>query len=158
MAGRNREAQELHEALREMHMIVEKTEEALTAANNNVAWLKGKLGFMRQRMDPEGFRRELQHSVRIGDVLRVSELDGIDLVQRGERGATITAAYGYESGDAVVVKGLVLHKNCLHCTSHPLGEIVGFTPGKLLVEVELSDGDSEVMILGVENIGKVDAE
>jgi len=142
--------------LQEMHMILEKTEEALTAANNNVAWLKGKLGSLHQRMDPEGFRREIRFSVMMEEVLKV--LDGIDLVPKGEQGASITAAYGYESGDAVVVKGLVLHKNGVHCTSYPLGEIVGFTPGKLLVEVELSDESSEVMILGAEKIGKVDAE
>jgi len=139
-------------------MILEKTEEALTAANNNVARLKGKLGFLHQRMDPEGFRREIRFSVMMEEVLKVSELDGIDLVPKGEQGASITAAYGYESGDAVVVKGLVLHKNGVHCTSYPLGEIVGFTPGKLLVELELSDESSEAMILGAEKIGKVDAE
>jgi len=144
--------------LQEMHMILEKTEEALTAANNNVAWLKGKLGFLHQSMDPEGFRQEMRFSLMMEEVLKVSELDGIDLVPKGEQGASITAAYGYESGDDVVVKGLVLHKNGIHCTSYPLGEIVGFTPGKILVEVELSDGNSEVMILGAEKIGKVDAE
>jgi len=89
-----------------------------------VAWLKGKLGFLHQRMDPDGFRQELQHTVHMEEVLRVSELHGIDLVHKGERGATITAAYGYKSSDSVVVKGLVLHKNCLHCTSHPIGEVV----------------------------------
>jgi len=144
--------------LRELYEILGRAEDAVHAANNNIAVLKGKIGLMRMKLNFEGGgpRRGNHEKTFLEELLNVSEINGVDVMERnGENGPTIVSAYGYDVGDIVAVKGVVVHEDGVMCTTHPIGEVVGFTPGKVSVEVELNNGESEIIIMGAEKIEKI---
>jgi len=149
---------DMHGELKLMYELLEKAEKAISVATGSINVLKSKVGMLHLRMDPEGeLREQIKNKIYMEEVLKVTEIDGVDVMeQNGENGATIVSAYGHDLGDAVIVKGVVLHKDGVTCTTHPVGEVVGFTPGKILVEVELSDGDSEIIILSANKVGRID--
>jgi len=149
---------DMHGELKLMYELLEKAEKAISVATGSISVLKGKIGMLHLKMDPEGeLREQIKTKIYMEEILRVTEIDGVDVMeQNGENGATIVSAYGHDVGDAVIVKGVVVHKDGVNCTTHPVGEVVGFTPGKILVEVELSDGDSEIIILSADKVGKID--
>jgi len=156
MSG-NQNSEDMHGKLKEMYEVLDKADDALSSAKNNIAMVKGKIGMLHLKMDPEGeLRREVREKIYLEELMKVTEIDGIDVMEKnGENGPTIVSAYGYDVGDIVIIKGVVVHRDETKCTSHPLGEVVGFTPGKILVEVKLSDGESEIIIVGVGKIQKI---
>ena len=157
MSG-NQNPGDMHGELKEVYEVLGKAESALISAKNSIAVVKGKIGMLHLKMDPEGeLRREVREKIFLEELMKVlTEIDGVDDMERnGENGPTIVLAYGYDVGDVVIVKGVVVHRDETKCTSHPIGEVVGFTPGKILVEVKLSDGESEIIIVGVGKIQKV---
>jgi len=144
--------------LKELYTILDRVQDALHTANNNIAVLKGKIGLMRMKLNVEGGgpRRGNHEKTFLEELLNVSEINGVDVMERnGENGPTIVSAYGYDVGDIVAVKGVVVHEDGVMCTTHPIGEVVGFTPGKVLVEVELNNGESEIIIMDAEKIEKI---
>lgn len=155
----NQSQVDMYGELKEMYEILGKAEAALLTPNNSIAVVKGEIGMLHLKMDPKGeLRREVREKIYLEELLKVTEIDGVDVMERnGENGPTIISAYEYDVGDVVIVKGVVVHRAVTKCTTHPIGEVVGFTPGKILVEVELSGGESEIIIVGVKKIQKVGA-